>query len=471
MNLTQPFDLPKPYDIDVEQQLLGRLLMENDAVERLIGFLEPSHFAEPLHQRIYAAIVGAVKAGQAASPFTLKNEFEHDEPMRAVDGPRYLASLAGLAINCLDAQKWAAALHALSFRRKLIATAREIQDAALRAPIAHDAEEMADFAERMLAEATAGSSPSSPARFRSIGALAAEVVQDVTGPKPERGLLFGLKGLDDLTGGMRPKEFIIVGARPGMGKTAFAGHVALMAAAQGRAVAFFSMEMAAAAVTLRLAAANAFANGARVAYDAARRGALKAEEAEALIESEARLAKLPLYVHEGRGLTPGGLLLAAKRMQGRFRRAATPLGLIIVDHIQKIRPDRDCRANKVAEMTEISDALQKMAGTLDVPVVALSQLNRAVEGRPERKPELSDLRESGAIEQDADLVLLLFREAYYVKKREPHHASSEWHDWRAEWLRCQHALDIHIAKHRNGQEGFVRAHFDGASSAIGDWGT
>jgi replicative DNA helicase len=153
-------------------------------------------------------------------------------------------------------------------------------------------------------------------------------------------------------------------------------------------------------------------------------------------------------------------------MQNRLRDSAHPLGLIVVDHLQKLRPEREMRGNKVAEMTEISDALQKMAGALDVPVVALSQLNRAVEGRADRKPELSDLRESGAIEQDADLVLLLFREAYYVKKREPHPASAEWSDWHAEWLRCRHALDIHLAKQRNGQEGHVRAYFDGASSGI-----
>jgi replicative DNA helicase len=177
-------------------------------------------------------------------------------------------------------------------------------------------------------------------------------------------------------------------------------------------------------MTLRLITAHAFAQGKHVAYDAAR------------------------------------------RLQNRQRESEHPLGLVLVDHIQKIRPERDMRCNKVAEMTEISDALQKMAGTLDVPVVALSQLNRAVEGRADRRPELSDLRESGAIEQDADIVLLLFREAYYVKKREPHEASGEWSDWHAEWLRCRHALDIHLAKHRNGQEGHVRALFDGPSSGI-----
>jgi replicative DNA helicase len=240
----------------------------------------------------------------------------------------------------------------------------------------------------------------------------------------------------------------------------------LSAAKAGHAVAFFSMEMAAAAVTLRLIAATAFAQGACVAYDAARRGQLRGEEARALYAAEGALRALPLYVHEGRTLTPSGLFLAARRIKNRLSETATPLGLVVVDHIQKIRPERDCRGNKVAEMTEISDALQKMAGALDVPVVALSQLNRAVEARSERRPELSDLRESGAIEQDADLALLLYREAYYVKKREPHPNAVEWNDWHAEWLRCRNVLDVHVAKQRNGQEGHVRAFFDGASSGI-----
>ena len=388
--------------------------------------------------------------------------------MTALGGTRYLAELAAMARECLDPMKWAAALHALAFRRNLISVAREIQEAAQSAAIEYDAEKIADFAERMMAEATAGSSPAASERFRAIGDLAGEVVREVTGPKGAPAVMFGLKGLDELTGGCRAKELIIVGARPGMGKTAFAGHLGMTAAQQGHAVAFFSMEMSAPAVTLRLIAAAAFANGKALSYEAARKGVLKADEERVLFESEGWLRLLPLYVHEGRGLTPSGIVLAAKRMQNKLRHTPAPLGLVIVDHMQKIRPERDMRGNKVAEMTEVSDALQKMAGTLSVPVVALSQLNRAVEGRADRKPELSDLRESGAIEQDADLVLLLFREAYYVKKREPHFSAPEWGDWHAEWMRCRAALDVHVAKQRNGQEGHVRVHFDGPSSGLSD---
>ena len=203
-----------------------------------------------------------------------------------------------------------------------------------------------------------------------------------------------------------------------------------------------------------------------LAYAELRRGRLPEAHTHALFEAEARLRDLPLYIHEGRQLTPSGLLLAAKRAQKEFRDTKTPLGLVIVDHIQKIRPDRDCRGNKVAEMTEISDALQKMAGTLNLPVIALSQLNRAVESREGRRPELADLRESGAIEQDADLVLLLYREAYYAQKAEPHRHHDDWPEWHADYVAVRDNLDIHIAKHRNGREGQVRAHFDAPSSGM-----
>ena len=455
-------DLPRPHDIDSEQQLLGELLLNNAVAERLIGRLEPAQFAEPLHARICEAILRAVKAGLPATPHTLQPEFEHDAAMRAVGGTAYLATLAARAGECVDAAAWAQAIANLARRRALIAAARDIQDEAFRAPIETEPAAIAERAEELLAHAMHGENGAAE-RFRALGDLAREVM---TAEEQAPAVMFGLDPLDELTGGLRAKELVIVGARPGMGKTAFAGHLALEAAKQGKGVAFFSMEMAASAIVLRLIAAHAFAHGASVPYDEARRGRLDARQRQALLEAQVSLSALPLFVHEGRQLTPSGLALAAKRAQKKLRDTATPLGLVLVDHIQKIRPERDCKGNKVAEMTEISDALQKMAGTLDVPVVALSQLNRAVESRESRRPELADLRESGAIEQDADLVLLLYREAYYVQKREPHRQHPDWPDWLAEFDDCRHTLDIHVAKQRNGREGHVRAHFDAPSSGI-----
>lgn len=461
-------EIQRPYDIETEAQLLGDLLTHNDHLDRLIGFIEARHFADPLHQRIFESIVGAVKSGKVASPWTLKNEFESDSAMAEVGGPVYLANLAIEARHCLDPMKWAAALHGMAFRRNLIAVAHDIQDAAQDASIEYDSEKIADYAERLLADATGTASSAGVEKFRDAGDIAGDMLKELTGPKGEPGIQFGIRALDDLTGGMRPKELIIIGARPGMGKTAVAGHIAMMGARQGIGVAFFSMEMSGKAITLRLVTALAYESGHNIAYEAARRGSMGAGDATHLFEAEAWLRQLPLKIHEGRGLTPTGIVLAAKRLQNTLKLTATPLGLIVIDHIQKIRPDRDMRGNKVAEMTEISDALQKMAGQLNVPVIALSQLNRMVEGRTDKKPELSDLRESGSIEQDADLVLLLYREAYYVKKKEPAPNAPSHNDWHSEWLRCKHQLDIHIAKHRNGSEGRCTVHFDAPSSALKD---
>ncbi|MFM9863595.1 MAG: DnaB-like helicase C-terminal domain-containing protein [Micropepsaceae bacterium] len=457
------FDLPRPHDTGSEQQLLGALLLDPAAAERIAAALEPTHFAEPLHQRIYDAIARATKAGLAATPNSLKPEFEDDAQMREVGGAAYLAELAGYGAQCLDTRAWAEAVKNLAFRRRLIAAGRDMQNDALNAGIETEPHTLAERAEELIAHALGEASETAADRFQPVGQLAHTVL---SAAEEAPTLKFGLARLDEITGGLRPKELVIVGARPGMGKTAFAGHVALSAAKQGSAVAFFSMEMAAAAITLRLITAEAFADGRSTAYAELRRGRIPADEGHALFEAEARLRALPLYIHEGRQLTPSGLLLAARRAQKKLRDTSTPLGLVIVDHIQKIRPDRDCRGNKVAEMTEISDAMQKMAGALNVPVIALSQLNRAVESREGKRPELADLRESGAIEQDADLVLLLFREAYYKLKAEPQRGHPDWPEWYGEYANVRHDLDIHIAKHRNGREGQVRAHFDAPSSGI-----
>jgi replicative DNA helicase len=464
----QKFALTRPYDVEIEQQLLGRVMMFNEAMENL-SFLAPSHFADPLHQRIYEAIVDAVRAGQVASPFTLKNEFEDDQAMKSVGGTTYLAVMATMAHNCTDPLAWGRMVHNMAFRRNIVDAARTIQNDVAGAPLEFSAEKLAAHAENLMAEAAGNASAGATERFRPVGDIASEVVQSLLSPKGEPTVLFGLQRLDDITGGMRAKELIIIGARPGMGKTAVAAHLARMAAKQGHGVAFFSMEMSAPAITLRMITSEAFDNGEHIAYEAMRRGQVSVDNHQAIFKAEGDLRSLPLRVHEGRGLTPSGIALAARRLQNEFASTQTPLGLVIVDHIQKIKPDRDCRGNKVAEMTEISDALQKMAGTLNVPVVALSQLNRAVESRgQDKRPELSDLRESGSIEQDADLVLLLYREAYYLSKSEPHANAPDWAQWHIKWLASKNNLEIHVAKQRNGPEGRAHVYFDAPTSALKD---
>jgi len=461
-------ELPRPHNVEVEQQLLGALLLYNGHIGACAAFLRPEHFVEPLHSRIYEAILSHARDGRTASPFTLKNSFEDDAGMSAVGGTiSYLADLARWAVQCLSPTEWAKVVLQLAVRRNVIAAGRELQDHALRAPLDVEAGGIIDHAEGVVAEISAELDHLRRDKFESAYDVAARVIDDLSGATPTAVTSYGLTAVNDLTGGMRGKELVILAARPGMGKTAVAAHIARKAALHC-SVAFFSMEMGAKPVMLRMLTAMAFDHGRNVAYEAVRKGAASDAERSALIEAQARYRELCLRIHDGRNLTPTGILASARREQRRAERAGKPLGLVVVDHIQKIRPDRDMRGNKVAEMTEISDALQKLAGTLDVPVLALSQLNRAVESRPDKKPELYDLRESGSIEQDADAVLLLYREAYYLKKDEPAPGTAQHSEWYARWVLARNKLEIHVAKNRNGQEGTARVFFDAPSSALKD---
>lgn len=465
-------DPPRPFNLELEQQLIGELLLNNDAVEAISSFLMPEHFAEALHGRLYKAIANAVRSGQLASPFTLKNELEIDEGLKSIGGMQYIAALCAAARDCMDPVGWAKQVHSMAFRRRLVVTAHDILDAAQEASIEFTPERIADYAENLLTAATAEASPNGLERFRDLGSIASGVLKAIDGGQSEPSVPFGMKSIDEATGGMRAGELIIIGARPGMGKTAVACHIAQSAARAGVGVGFFSMEMSAPAITLRILTSLAFdkrrKSDLNPAYEAARKGRLTQSQKAELFALEGIMHKIPLRVHEGRGLTPGGIILAAKRLANELAASGTPLGLVVVDHLQKIKPDRHLNGNKVGEMTEISDALQKMAGTLKIPVVALSQLNRQSEKRDDRRPELGDLRESGSIEQDADMVLLLYREAYYHAKKEPERGSEGHADWFNTWDKIKHNLDIQIAKQRNGPEGRHEVYFDAPSSAIGD---
>lgn len=472
MNAKSPrIDDPFKPDVDTEQYVLGYLLRYNNGYARVADILRPEHFAEPLHQRIYDAIGAAITAGQPATPFTLNSQFAGDEAMKQMGGAVYLVNLdlgAGSAA-IVPIENAARILVGRAFRRHLIQVARDIQDRAFLAPVEEDIPALLRHAEVSINDASLFA-PRVTESFVSIGDVAAAVVRKITDPEQAwPAVPFGLSALDELTGGMLAKELVIVGARPGMGKTAFAGHVAMSAASKGYGVAFFSMEMPSTAITLRMLTAQAHVGGVAIPYQAARKGTIRAEsDHAALMEAEAALRVLPLSLHEGRSLSPSGILMAAKREQDRAGRTPYPLGLVIVDHIQKIKPDRSHRDNKVAEMTEISDGLHKMAGSMDVAVIALSQLNRMVEQRNDKRPELSDLRESGSIEQDADTVMLLFREAYYHKKKEPPRASDDYDEWFAKWDYLRDRLDVYVVKQRNGAEGRCTVKFDAPTSAMRD---
>lgn len=472
-------ELPTPSNLDLEQQLLGSLLMFNEPIEAISAILKPHEFAEALHGRIFASMLSATQAGMPVSPFTLNADFDHDAGMRSL-GVNYFAQLCGLARHCGDPVQWARQIHNLAFRREIIGAAQEITAAATDSSIEFGPEKIAEYAEHLLTSVTADASPSSFDRFNAFENVAAGVLKSIGSPEGEATIPFGIGPVDAATGGMRRGEFIVIGARPGMGKTAVAAHIALRAAQSGTPVAFFSMEMGADAISLRLLTSLAFrryraADGewhvpdSVAAYESARRRTLKPEQAQSLFALETELAGIPLHIHEGRGLSPNQITLAAKRLRNELRAKGQDLGLVIVDHLQKVRPDRTLNGNKVGEMTEITDALQKLAGNEKLAVIGLSQLSRASEKRDNKRPELSDLRESGSIEQDADVVLMLYREAYYLNKDERSRPGAIGHgDWRNEWREKKHLLEIARVKQRNGPEGIDEVFFHAPSSWIGE---
>lgn len=472
-------ELPQPSDLDLEQQLLGSLLMFNESIEAVAAILKPHEFAEALHGRIFAAIVAATQAGIPASMFTLKADFDHDAGMRSL-GVNYFAQLVGVARHCLDPVAWARQIHNLAFRREIIGAAQEITAAATDSSIDFGPEKIAEYAEHLLTSVTADASPSSFDRFKPFDGVAAGVLKQIGSAEGEATIPFGLGPVDEATGGMRRGEFIVIGARPGMGKTAIAAHIAKEAARAGNPVAFFSMEMGADAISLRLLTSLAFRrykaqNGEwRVpdevpAYEAARRRTLTDGQMRGLFALEADLSSIPLHIHEGRGLTPNQIALAAKRLRNELRAKGQDLALVIVDHLQKVKPDRQLNGNKVGEMTEITDALQKLAGNEGLAVIGLSQLSRASEKRDDKRPQISDLRESGSIEQDADMILMLYREAYYLNKDERSRPGSSGHsDWCNEWAEKKHLLEVALVKQRNGPEGIHEVFFHAPSSWIGE---
>jgi len=465
-------ELDLPFDLETEQALLGVILVRG-SLDPIGALVRPEHFSEDLHARVYAALQACAKSGKRCDLSAIRAEFVLDRALQEVGGIKYLTNCMAMVPGTTDAMFDDIARLVVSFaaRREVVRAARDIEACAQDMPSEWDVEDLVQMAEGRVLRAGAAFAGIKRQRFESASAISGRVIDQMFDETKVESVRFGLTELDRLTAGMRPKEMIVVGARPGMGKTAFAMAVALRAARQGRAVAFFSMEMDAASLMRRALTSMAYEDGHNVAYEALRKGGLKESEKDALIKANVHFNNMPLWIHEGRDHKPSALLSEARRMQAQAEKLGTPLGLVVVDHIQKVVPERDAKGNKVAETTEVSDALQKMAGALNCPVMALSQLNRGVEGREDKRPELRDLRESGAIEQDADLVLLLHRESYYLKKKEPDRFKQpdKHNEWFKDYVRVRHQLDVQIAKQRSGPEDTVTIHFDAPTGAMKDW--
>jgi replicative DNA helicase len=455
-----------PHNIEAEQALLGAILVNNDAFDRVSDFLKADHFSEEMHRRIFDVAAQLIRAGKLASPITLKTFLgEHD--LGGVTVSQYLARLAAEATTIINAEDYGRTIHDLALRRNLIVVGEDIVNAAYDAPVGASPSEQIEDAERKLYSiAETGRYEGGFQRFSD--ALTTAV--DMAAKAHQRdgklsGIATGLADLDRLMGGLQVSDLVIVAGRPGMGKTALATNIAfnIARAHEGRArpdgtvetvnggiVGFFSLEMSAEQLATRIIAEQAAVPSSKI-----RRGQISEPEYLRIVEAARAMQTIPFYIDQSGGLSIGQLVARARRLKRQ-----RGLDVLVIDYLQLLGGSKIRSDSRVQEVTEITTGLKALAKDLNVPVLALSQLSRQVEGRDDKRPQLSDLRESGSIEQDADVVLFVFREEYYLNNKKPKEGDHGFDAWQADMEKVHGKAEIIIGKQRHGPTGTIELAFE-----------
>jgi replicative DNA helicase len=473
-----------PQNVEAEAALLGALMIDNRLVEDIQTRLQPHHFFEPLHGRIYESILRLTDRNMIANPVTLRPLFEADEGIKEVGGPAYLAQLTGSGAAVIGARDFAAQIYDLALLRALIGVGRDLVESAL-----DTSEEVAPLAQIEKAEtelykvAEEGGVEGKAKSFGEATKLAIEMAERALNSGGHlSGITTGLDSLNSKIGGLHRSDLIIIAGRPGMGKSALATNIAFAAAQRflrdaedgieagkgaGAAVALFSLEMSADQLATRVLAEQS-----SISSENLRMGRISQQEFRQLARAAGELQSLPLYIDDTPGLT-----IAALRARARRLKRQKGIGMVIIDYLQLLQgTGKNSNENRVQEISEISRGLKQLAKELDLPVIGLSQLSRAVEQREDKRPQLSDLRESGSIEQDADIVLFIYREDYYVASREPKRPvegdDSKAHEAHEEWARDMSRVyglaELIVAKQRHGATGKVRLKFDSRITKFSD---
>ena len=456
-----------PHNLEAEQALLGALLINNEALNHVAAFLEADHFYLPVHGRIYEAIATVVERGQIANPVTLKHHFDQDEALKETGGAQYLARLAGSAVTIINAEHYGHTIHGLALRRGLVGIGEEVVNHAYDAPLDVSAtQQIEDAEQRLYLLAEEGKTEGGFKAFSTSLTNAVSMIE--TAYKRDGHLVgasTGLVDLDRLLGGLHPSDLLILAGRPGMGKSALATNIAFNAAeayrettddfgnvtvTDGAKVAFFSLEMSAEQLATRILAEQT-----EISSEKLRRGELHDNDFGKIVRASQKIEQLPFYIDDTPELSVAGLRARARRLKRRHG-----ITLIVIDYLQLMRPTSSARHNnRVMEVSEITQGLKALAKELNVPVMALSQLSRAVEQRDDKRPQLSDLRESGSIEQDADAVMFIYREQYYLARKQPPDGTVEHAEWQEKMDRVHNLAELIIAKQRHGPIGKVDLHF------------
>jgi replicative DNA helicase len=448
-----------PYNSEAEQLLLGTLLYNNAPFERVSEFLKAEHFVNPAHQEIYTAIQRFIERGHVADPITLKGYFAQHSDTEAIQ--TYLIDLATNANQIIDVEHYARIIYDLFLRRQLIALGSDIVTEARRMDMDKTTDEqISEVEQKLFYLATQQESQRSALPFRAALTEAIQTAKKAfQSDRKIVGVTSGLKSIDDYLGGFHNSDLIILAGRPSMGKTALATTVAFNSAkahlekrVEGAGVLFFSLEMSAEQLATRLLAAEA-----QVASEKIRRGELNNESFERFIEISRNLENINLFIDDTPALSVSSLRSRARRLKRQH-----DIGFIIIDYLQLLTTGRHSGDNRVNEISEISRSLKAIAKELNVPIIALSQLSRAVEQRDDKRPQLADLRESGSIEQDADVVMFVYREEYYLARKEPNNEDiKKYNEWTERIQKVANTAEVIIGKQRHGPVGSVRLHFDG----------
>ncbi len=456
-----------PSNIEAEQALLGSLLINNDIIDEISNIVSPNIFYDPAHIKIYEKIEALNNKGMIANPITLKNFFEKEDMLNEVGGTEYLVKITRFSGSTKQAIDYAKIIHEMYLRRELIQISDNLSSDTLNANSEnYNAETIIESTEKSLFDlAERGSFSQSFLKFNK--ALDQTIEMATLAMQNDQGIVgvpTGLSELDQKLGGLHKSDLIILAGRPSMGKTALATNIAYNAAQniynkqEKSSVAFFSLEMSSEQLSTRILSEQA-----RIKSNDIRRGKVTEEEINRYIETSRNIYNLPLYIDETPAITISTLSNRARRIKRLFG-----LSLIVVDYIQLMRSNSNKNDNRVQEISEITQGLKALAKELSVPVLALSQLSRAVEQRDDKQPQLADLRESGSIEQDADVVMFVYREEYYLERKQPKLGSIEHAEWQSKMNDVNGLADIILGKQRHGPTGTVKVEFEGIYTKFKD---
>lgn len=433
-------------------------MQESRLIDQVADALAADDFYEPLHQRIYQAILSEHSLGRRADPITLRPFFDQDEDMRSVGGPGYLIKLAGSIAVVIGAKGFAVQIRGLAQRRRAIDGLQQI--VAAMADCSTEIDDVLADADGLL---TGLNEPDAPTEVTAGQAVKAVIEQF---SEPVTGTFCGvICDLDRLIGRVRRKKLVIIGGRPGMSKTATAISYALGAAELGHGVLFISLEMGADELGGRIVADACHRMGDAVPYEVINDRRPNREQTRQIARAHARVDALPLKLVDRGSLTPGQLDVLVRRYKRRFAATGHTLDLVIVDYLQLMKPDGKT-GSRYEDVSEISRRLKQCAKTQDVAVMALAQLSRKVEERPDKRPNLADLKESGQIEQDADVVLFLYRAAYYAELAKPDPRSPDMLEWERKYADIRDRLEFILAKRRDGRRGNALGYFFGEHQAV-----